>query len=61
MKKLLSLLRNILVAPFLLYIYNMIGASTGYIIPINVFNVLFVGILGVPGLVTLILYLIIGF
>ena len=61
MKNLFSLLKNILVAPFLLYIYNMIGASTGYIIPINVFNVLFVGVLGVPGLVTLILYLIIGF
>lgn len=61
MKKILSLLRNILVAPFLLYIYNMIGSSTGYIIPINLFNILFVGILGIPGLITLILFLIVCF
>ena len=53
--------KKIVMAPFLLYVYNLIAMASGYVVPINVFNILFVGVLGIPGLITLVIYLIVGF
>lgn len=57
MKKILKYLKNFLLAPFLIYIYNLIGSPLGLIVPINVLTVLIVGVLGIPGLITLLLFL----
>ncbi len=59
MKKILKILRGLLFAPFILYIYNLISLPLNLIIPINIFSIVFVGILGIPGLITLIAFLLI--
>ena len=41
-------------APFLLYFYNLIAINFNLIIPINIGNVIIVGLFGIPGLVFLI-------
>ena len=60
-KKILKELKNIIVAPFLIYIYNLVAYPLGLVVPINIITVLVVGILGIPGLVTLIIYLLVSF
>lgn len=59
MKKILKILRGLLFAPFILYIYNLISLPLNLIIHINIFSIVFVGILGIPGLITLIAFLLI--
>lgn len=59
MEKILKILRGLLFAPFILYIYNLISLPLNLIIPINIFSIIFVGILGIPGLITLIAFLLI--
>lgn len=59
MEKILKILRGLLFAPFILYIYNLISLPLNLIIPINIFSIVFVGILGIPGLITLIAFLLI--
>ena len=56
MKKLLKLLRQLILAPFILYIYNLIAISFNIIIPINFFTIIVVGLLGIPGLVLLLVF-----
>lgn len=45
----------------ILYIYNIFAVHIGLIIPINVVSVAIVGLLGVPGLLSLIMLLIFAF
>ncbi|MGC2873723.1 pro-sigmaK processing inhibitor BofA family protein [Ihubacter sp. rT4E-8] len=55
LKMILKLIANSLVGAVLLIVINFIGMNIGIMIPINVVNVLTVGILGVPGVITLLL------
>lgn len=61
MQKLFKILRNLILAPFIIYIYNLIAQPLNLIIPINLFTVLFVTFLGIPGLITLLVFLLIAF
>ncbi|MDD5980032.1 MAG: pro-sigmaK processing inhibitor BofA family protein [bacterium] len=61
MKKIVNITKNIILAPFILYIYNLISVPFNIVIPINIFNTLIVGFLGIPGLVTLIIFKLIAF
>lgn len=59
MKKLLSFVKNIVVTPFVIYLYDLIASPLNLFIPINIFTVLIIGVLGIPGLIMLIvLYLV---
>lgn len=61
MKKVLILLKKLILAPFILYIYNLIAAPLNLIIPINLFTIIFITFLGIPGLITLLVFLLIAF
>ncbi len=61
MQKIFKILKKLILAPFIIYIYNLIAQPLNLIIPINIFTVLFVTILGIPGLITLLAFLIIAF
>ncbi len=54
-KMLLKLAANSIVGAVLLMVINFIGMNIGIMIPVNVVNALVVGVLGVPGVVTLLL------
>ena len=56
MKYLISLLKNIIMAPVAIYLYNVIVGSLGCLIPINIITVIVVGLLGIPGLIMLIIF-----
>jgi len=60
-KKLVKLSKNILFAPFLIYLYNLIASPLGLIVPINIMTILIVGFLGFYGLITLLLFYLIMF
>lgn len=57
MKTILNIIKKIVLAPFILYIYNLIASPLNLLIPINVFTIIVVGILGIPGLITLLIFL----
>ena len=57
MKKIFGKLKTFILAPFVIYIYNLIGSPLEILIPINFITVLIVGFLGFPGLITLMLFL----
>lgn len=59
MKKIQYILKQFLLAPFILYIYNLIAVPLNLIIPINIITIFIVGLLGIPGLITLIVFLLI--
>ena len=60
-KKILKLVINTIIGGVIIYIINLIGASFGFHIGLNVITSLVVGILGIPGAILLvILKLIIG-
>lgn len=61
MKKVLVFLRGFLLAPFILYLYNVIAVPLNVIVPINLFNTLIVGFLGIPGLILLVVFKLIAF
>lgn len=61
MKKVLVFLRGFLLAPFILYLYNVIAVPLNVIVPINLFNTVIVGFLGIPGLVLLVVFKLIAF
>ena len=50
------LLRKIILSAFLLYGYNLIAVNFNLIIPINIFTVGIVGLLGIPSMMALILF-----
>ena len=56
MKKVIDLLKKVVISGFLLYGYNLIAVNFNMIIPINIFTVLGVALLGAPALVALILF-----
>lgn len=53
-KILFKIIKRIVISSFLLYGYNILVQPIGLIIPINVFTVLALSILGVPALLCLI-------
>lgn len=53
-KKILKLVFNTLIGGVIIYIINLIGASFGFHIGLNVVTSLIVGILGIPGAILLI-------
>lgn len=59
LKKVFKLLKKIIVSAFVLYSYNLISAPINLIIPINIFTVATLTILGLPALFALIAILLI--
>ena len=60
-KKISKLLINSILGGLLIYLINIIGANFNFHIGLNIFTAIFVGILGIPGSILLIiLKLIIG-
>lgn len=59
MDTLVRVIKSILMAPFILYLYDLIAVSFNLIVPINLFSIVVVGFLGMPGLITILLLLII--
>ena len=56
MDKLVDFFKRIVFSAFLLYGYNLIAVNFNLLIPINIITILFVSILGAPGLFALILF-----
>lgn len=56
LKILLQLVYNGLIGGLALWLVNLIGAQMGFVLPINVWTALLVGILGLPGVLLLIVY-----
>jgi len=56
MKKLFVLIRNIVLSACILYGYNLIAVNFNLVIPINIFSLTFVSVLGSPALIALILF-----
>ena len=61
LKKIIKIIKKIVFSSFLLYGYNLLAVPLNIIIPINIINVLFISILGIPALFSLILIHIIVF
>lgn len=61
LKQILLLFKKIIVSSFLLYGYNLIAGTFGLMIPINIFTVLLISILGLPALFSLMIVLIVAF
>lgn len=55
LKKILKLIINSILGGVLIYIINLVGATFGFHIGLNIGTSIFVGILGVPGAVFLII------
>ena len=55
LKSIFKLLINSILGGILIYIVNIVGASFGFHIGLNVGTALFTGLLGVPGVVFLII------
>ena len=54
-KKILKLVLNTIIGAAIIYIINLIGASFGFHIGLNIITSLVVGILGIPGAILLII------
>ena len=54
MKKVIKYFRPFILAPFILYIFDKMAVGLDIFIPINIFTVVIVGFLGIPGLIMLI-------
>lgn len=52
----MSWLRSFLLAPFIIYIFNVMARGLDIYIPINLISICVVGFLGISGLVTLIIF-----
>lgn len=61
LKKVFKLLKKVLFSCFLLYGYNLLSAPLNLIIPINIYTVSAITILGIPALLSLIVILLINF
>lgn len=55
LKKILKLVINTVIGAAIIYIINLIGASFGFHIGLNIITSLVVGILGIPGAILLII------
>lgn len=58
-KKILELIKKIIFSTFFLYAYNLIAAPLNLFIPINIFTILLLSILGLPSLLALIVILLV--
>lgn len=54
LKSIIKLLLNSIIGGILIYIVNVVGASFGFHIGLNIGTSIFAGILGVPGVVFLV-------
>ncbi len=61
LKKIFKFIKRIILSIFVLYGYNLISQSLGMIVPINIYTVLLLSILGIPALFALIFILVIVF
>ncbi len=61
MFKIFKLIKKLLIAAFLIYGYNVLAQPLNLIIPLNILSISYVGIFGVPGLLSLIIILMFGF
>lgn len=59
-KIILKYLKKIVLAGFLLYAYNLIAVTFNITIPINFITILTVGLLDIPGLISLIILKLVG-
>ncbi len=50
MKKVYKVVCRFILSPFIIYIFDLILVKFGMMIPINLYTILLVGILGIPGL-----------
>jgi len=58
LKIILKVIKRIIISSFLLYGYNILVQPVGLIIPINIFTIAAISILGVPALLCLIFIMI---
>ena len=56
LKLILKLAVNSLIGGLLIFLFNLAGSSIGIMIPLNMFNAVIVGILGLPGAVLLLIF-----
>ena len=54
-KKIIKLVFNTIIGGVIIYIINLIGASFGFHIGLNIITSLVVGILGIPGAILLVI------
>lgn len=57
-KFILKIIKKIIISSFLLYGYNLLVQPIGLIIPINIFTIGVISILGIPSLLCLIVIMI---
>lgn len=60
LQKILKYLKRFILAGFLLYAYNLIAVTFNITIPINLFTIMIVGLLDIPGLTSLIVLKLVG-
>jgi pro-sigmaK processing inhibitor BofA len=49
-KKISKMVCKLIISPFLIYIFDLLLIKFGLMIPINLYTILVVGLLGIPGL-----------
>ena len=54
LRLIIKVIKRVIIAVFMLYGLNILLASMNILIPINIFSISIVSILGIPGLCTLI-------
>lgn len=59
MKIIKFIIKRLIMSAFVLYLFNYLSSSFSFIIPINVFNLSILSILGLPGFISLIIFKII--
>ena len=60
MRIIFKYLKKFIFAGFILYTYNLIAVTFNITIPINIFTIIMVGFLDIPGLVSLIILKLVG-
>ena len=56
MKKIFEFVKCFIFSSFLLYGYDLIAVNFNLVIPINLANIVFITLLGAPGLLALVLF-----
>jgi len=60
MKLIFKYLKRFILGGFLLYAYNLIAVTFNITVPINLFTILIVGLLDIPGLAALVILKLVG-
>ena len=55
LKSIIKLVLNSILGAFIIYIINLVGAVWGFYIGLNIFTAVFVGLLGIPGAILLVI------